>query len=377
MTPEKPRLLDQVRDTLRSRGYSPRTAKAYCGWVRRYVVHHQRQHPDLLDASHVSAFLSHLATQRNVSASTQNQAAAALLFLYTEVLGRPLAAFDGVVRAKRPVRLPVVLSHAEVAAVLARLEGRPWLMASLLYGAGLRLTECISLRVQDVDLHRHEIVVRRAKGKKDRVTMLPITLVEPLTGHLVAVRAQHEADLRAGLGSVELPDALLQKYPNADREWGWQWVFPAERHYTERVTGERRRHHTHPSTLQREIHRASLEAGLVKRVGAHTLRHSFATHLLEAGYDIRTNQELLGHHDVSTTMIYTHVLNRGGRGVTSPLDQLSVTGRRADPPPLLAAPSHQLSRYPATHNKGHPRGPRGPKGESWLARAGVRPKGSG
>jgi len=324
---------------------SPRTEKAYCHWVRRFVRHHQLRHPAELGAPEVSEFLTHLATQLAVSASTQNQAAAALLFLYTEVLGRDLCAFDGVVRAKRPQRLPVVLSRQEVAAVLERLHGRNWLMASILYGGGLRITECARLRIKDIDLSRNEIVLRRAKGKKDRVTMLPVSLVEPLGRHLAEVRALHDADLRQGLGRVELPDALARKYPNASREWGWQWLFPADRHYTDRVTGERRRHHAHTTVLQRAIRIAALEARIAKHVSCHTLRHSFATHLLEAGYDIRTIQELLGHHDVSTTMIYTHVLNRGGRGVTSPLDQLITAVPQPHP-----TTKRLLSSYPALPN---------------------------
>ncbi|MBK8997112.1 MAG: integron integrase [Myxococcales bacterium] len=343
--PRTPRLLDQVSGALRSRGMSPRTEKAYCHWIRRFIRHHGLRHPAELGATHVSDFLTHLATQLDVSASTQNQAAAALLFLYTEVLGRDIRAFDGVVRAKRPKRLPVVLSRQEVAEVLGRLFGRNWLMASILYGGGLRVTECVRLRIKDIDLTRHEIVIRRAKGNKDRVTMLPVSLVEAVMCHMAEVRAQHDADLRQGLGSVELPHALDRKYPNAPREWGWQWLFPAERHYTDRLTGERRRHHTHPTVLQRAIRIAALQAHLAKHVSCHTLRHSFATHLLEAGYDIRTIQELLGHHDVSTTMIYTHVLNRGGLGVTSPLDQLATAV-----PPSLPTPKRQLSSYAALPN---------------------------
>jgi len=326
---------------LRQRGYSPRTEKAYIGWIRRYIIHHRKRHPAELDVSHVTDFLNYLATVRAVSASTQNQATAALLFLYAEVLKRDIAEFGGLVRAKRPERLPVVLSHAEVATVLARMRGRTWLMASLLYGAGLRLAECASLRIKDVDLVRHEIVVRRGKGNKDRVTPLPTSLVEPLLLHLDSVRAQFDHDVRNGTGTVELPAALERKYPNASREWGWQWLFPAERHYVDRDTGERRRHHTHETVLQRAVRDAARAAGLAKPVSCHTLRHTFATHLLEAGYDIRTIQELLGHDDVSTTMIYTHVLNRGGRGVTSPLDQLPIAGRILPAPkPPLGLPSY-------------------------------------
>ncbi|MBI3203290.1 MAG: integron integrase [Myxococcales bacterium] len=333
---------------------SPRTEKAYCGWTRRFILFHDRRHPAELGEQHVSDFLSHLATEGRVSASTQNQAAAALLFLYREVIGRDLRAFDEVVRARRPVHLPTVLSRAEVAAVLSHLHSALWLMASLLYGGGLRLTECASLRVKDVDVARREIVIRRGKGKKDRVTMLPLALVVPLTEHLAARWSQHQADLRAGLGRVELPEALARKYPEAPVDWGWQWLFAADRHYTDRVTGERRRHHTHQTVLQRAVRRAALDAGLAKHVSCHTLRHSFATHLLEAGYDIRTIQELLGHNDVNTTMIYTHVLNRGGRGVQSPLDHLAA----AVPPP-----QHQLSSYTASPNRIAPTPPQADPGK--------------
>jgi integron integrase len=335
-------LLDQVREAVRVRGMSPRTAKAYTGWVRRFVIFHGRRHPLELGAEQVTAYLSYLAERRNVSASTQNQAAAALTFLYVEVLRTDPGPFGTVVRARRPVRLPVVLSHAEVAAVLEELSGPTWLMAALLYGSGLRLAECVGLRVKDVDLGRREIVVRRGKGAKDRVTPLPAALVPPLLEHLAAVRRQHQADLADGLGAVELPHALARKLPTAPRDWVWQWVFPAGRHYTDRATQERRRHHTHPTVLQRAVRLAALRAGLSKRVTSHSLRHSFATHLLEAGSDIRTIQELLGHDDVSTTMVYTHVLNRGALGVTSPLDRLPIAAR--------AVAQHPLSNYPAPHN---------------------------
>ena len=256
-----------------------------------------------------------------MSASTQNQALAALLFLYRVVLGIELKWLDEMVRAKRPQRLPVVLTRREVRALLERLRGTTWLMASLLYGSGLRLLECARLRVKDVDFERGEILVRDGKGRKDRVTMLPASVKAPLRVHLAQVRQMHADDLRHGLGAVELPDALALKYSNASREWGWQWVFPASRHYVVAATGERRRHHLHETVLQRAVKQAAQEAGIAKPASCHTLRHSFATHLLEAGQDIRTIQELLGHRDVSTTMIYTHVLNRGGLGVRSPLDE--------------------------------------------------------
>lgn len=270
----------------------------------------------------VTAFLSFLATNRRVSASTQNQALNAILFLYREVLKKDLGWLDGIVRAKKPHRLPIVLTSDEVHEIFSHLHGVPWLMASLLYGAGLRLSECARLRVKDVDFARGEITVRSGKGRKDRRTLLPVSLKRPLAEHIKRIRLQHERDLRRGHGKVALPDALMRKYPRASQEWGWQWIFPATRFYHDRETGEQRRHHLHGSVLQRAMKEAVRASGIAKPASCHTLRHSFATHLLEKGYDIRTIQELLGHSDVSTTMIYTHVLNRGGRGVRSPLDEM-------------------------------------------------------
>jgi integron integrase len=318
-----PRLLDRVRGVLRARHCSPRTEEAYVGWIRRFVLFHGKRHPDGLGAPEVADYLGHLAVERHVSASTQNQAFSALLFLYREVLGRELAGLAEVPRARRPERLPVVLSREEVAVVLGHLRGTPWLMASLMYGSGLRLLECCHLRVKDVDCVRFEILVRDGKGRKDRVTVLPARLAPRVEAHLERVRRQHLSDLEGAAGHVALPDALARKFPNASREWPWQWVFPAARVYTDAATGERRRHHLHESVLQRAFAAAVDAAQLTKTASCHTLRHSFATHLLETGYDIRTIQELLGHADVSTTMIYTHVLNLGGRGVRSPLDLLS------------------------------------------------------
>jgi integron integrase len=270
----------------------------------------------------IAQFLSSLATEGQVSASTQNQAFNALLFLYDAVLNRKIGLIDGVVRAKTPQRLPVVLTKDEVKKVIDHIGGVPRLMAILLYGAGLRLMECCRLRVKDIDFSRNEIVVRSGKGNKDRYTMLPSAVREPLVQHLQGAKLQHEGDLKKGLGRVSLPNALDRKYPNAGKEWGWQWVFPATSHYTDRSTGEKRRHHLHESVLQRAFKEARLKAGVFKPAGCHSLRHSFATHLLENGYDIRTVQELLGHNDVTTTMVYTHVLNRGGKGVRSPADGL-------------------------------------------------------
>jgi integron integrase len=318
----KPRLLDRVREAIRARHHSRRTEEAYVAWIRRYIVSHGKRHPAEMGAPEVTKFLTSLAVDGHVAASTQNQALSALLFLHKDVLEVDLPWLDGVVRAKRPARLPVVLTRDEVRAVLQRLDGAPRLMACLLYGAGLRVLECCRLRVQDVDFATNQIVVRGGKGDKDRVTMLPAMAKLGLVRHLEDVRAQHEADLVMGAGWVELPTALLRKYPNAGREWAWQWVFPATRLYRDRLTGQRRRHHLHESVLQRAVKDAVRKAGIAKRGSPHTLRHSFATHLLEDGHDIRTVQELLGHRDVSTTMIYTHVLNRGPAGVRSPADRM-------------------------------------------------------
>ena len=270
----------------------------------------------------IAQFLSSLASKLNVSASTQNQALNAILFLYRDVLRKEIGYVDGVIRAKRPHRLPVVLTRHEVKSILVALDHSDWLMVMLLYGAGLRLMECLQLRVKDIDFTSNQIIVRAGKGDKDRHTMLPAAVKERLAKHLEIIKEQHRRDLERGLGRVALPNALDRKYPNAGKEWGWQWVFPATSHYTDRATGEQRRHHLHESALQKVVKQAVRKAGLAKPATPHTFRHSFATHLLEDGYDIRTVQELLGHTDVTTTMIYTHVLNRGGRGVNSPADRL-------------------------------------------------------
>jgi integron integrase len=317
-----PRLLDQVRASLRARHYSPRTERAYLGWIRRFILFHGKRHPETMGEAEIGGYLSSLASEGKVSASTQNQALAALLFLYQQVLGRELAWLGDIVHAKRPKHVPVVLAREEVRGLLAELSGTPWLVCSLLYGGGLRLLETLRLRVKDIDLDRREITVRRGKGQKDRRTVLPSVVVERLRSHLAFVKDQHDADLRLGGGAVALPEALERKYRHAPREWIWQWVFPATRTYFDLATQELRRHHLHESVIQRAVREAAVAAKLSKPVTPHTLRHSFATHMLEDGYDIRTIQELLGHQDVSTTMIYTHVLNRGGRGVRSPLDDM-------------------------------------------------------
>jgi integron integrase len=321
MSARSPRLLDRVRAGLQARHYSKRTERAYVSWIRRFILFHGKRHPDEMSGAEVGAYLSNLASEGKVSASTQNQALSALLFLYQQVLGRELEWLGELVRAKRPKHVPVVLGRQEARDVLARLRGPVWLVCGLLYGGGLRLLEALRLRVKDIDFDRREITVRRGKGPKDRRTVLPSSLVEGLRSHLAAVKKLHEADLSLGAGAVALPEALARKYPNAAREWNWQWVFPATRTYADRATGEVRRHHLHETVIQRAVHRAASDAGITKPASPHTLRHSFATHLLEDGYDIRTIQELLGHRDVTTTMIYTHVLNRGACGVRSPLDR--------------------------------------------------------
>ena len=316
-----PRLLEQVRQRLRVKHYSLRTEQAYVGWIRRFILANGKRHPRDMGGPEVGRFLTDLATRGNVAAGTQNQALAALLFLYREVLGLELPWMDDVVRARRPRRVPVVLSRDEVRRLLAQLEGRDWLMAGLLYGAGLRLMECLRLRVKDVDFERREITVRDGKGGKDRHVPLPQALSDALGHQMSAARLLHAADLDAGCGEVHLPHALARKYPNAAREWGWQYVFPATHRSRDPLDGKVRRHHLDESVLQRAVKNAVRRAGIAKPATCHTLRHSFATHLIEDGYDIRTVQELLGHKDVSTTQIYTHVLNRGGRGVFSPLDR--------------------------------------------------------
>jgi integron integrase len=315
-------LLDRVRETLRARHYSIRTEDAYVQWIKRFVLFHGKRHPLEMGEREVEDFLTHLAVTGNVAASTQNQAMSALLFLYKVVLERPLAGRIDACRAKRPERLPVVLTRAEVRALLAQLDGDKHLMASLLYSSGLRLMECLRLRVKDVDFGQNHLIVRDGKGQKDRVTLLPRSLIEPLRSQVALVRRYHERDLAEGFGRVYLPYALAEKYPNADRELAWQYLFPAPKRGLDPRTGLVRRHHLAETALQKDVRGAVRRAGIVKPASCHTLRHSFATHLLEAGQDIRTVQELLGHKDVTTTMIYTHVLNQGPLGVRSPLDFL-------------------------------------------------------
>jgi integron integrase len=317
---EPPRLLDQLRHQVRLRHYSYRTEQTYVGWVKRYILFHGRKHPCAMGGPEVEAWLSHLATERNVAAATQAQALSAVLFLYKQVLRVELPWLDNVVRASRPRRLPVVLTQAEARAVIGHLQGVHWLIAGLLYGSGLRVLEALRLRVKDVDLKIQQLIVRDGKGGKDRVTVLPTALLGPLGVHLERVREQHELAIAGGYGGVELPDALTRKYPRAHLEWAWQYVFPSAHPRIDPRSGVRRRDHMLEATMQRATRAAAMRAGILKPVSPHTFRHSFATHLLESGYDIRTVQELLGHKDISTTQIYTHVMQKGANAVRSPLD---------------------------------------------------------
>jgi integron integrase len=326
-TEKKLKLLDQLRQVIRTKHYSIRTEQAYCEWVRRFILFHGKRHPSDMAEPEVGAFLSHLANKGKVAASTQNQALSALLFLYKEVLKQEIGWLDGVERAKKPTRLPVVLTRDEVNKVFSHLHGTMKLMAALLYGSGLRLMECVRLRVKDVDLAELRISVRDGKGGRDRITMVPVNLAQRLRQHLGKIKSQHEQDIEDGFGSVYLPHALERKYASANRDWPWQYVFPSSRIATDPRSGHKRRHHFAESVLQRAVRDAVVASGIGKPASCHSLRHSFATHLLENGSDIRTVQELLGHKDVSTTMIYTHVLNRPGIGVRSPLDDAQLQTR--------------------------------------------------
>ena len=320
VAPQLPKLLDQVRDRLRLKHYSIRTETQYVQWIRRFILFHDKRHPRDMGVAELEAFLTHLAVEGRVAASTQNQALSALLFLYREVLAINLPWLDNVVRAKTPQRLPVVLTRQEVVSVLDGMSGVYGLMARLLYGTGMRLMECVRLRVKDVDFEQAEILIRDGKGAKDRVTMLPQSLVEALRAHLKIRQCLYEEDRAKGMASVYLPDALDRKYPNAAVDWAWQYIFNSGSYSIDPRSGAERRHHIDEKLLQRAVKKAVVASGIAKLATPHTFRHSFATHLLQSGYDIRTVQELLGHADVQTTMIYTHVLNRGGRGVVSPLD---------------------------------------------------------
>jgi integron integrase len=341
-----PRLLDQVRLQARTRHLARSTERAYVSRIREFILFHRKQHPAEMREPEVNAYLTWLATERHVAASTQNQALSALLFLYDEVLHQPLDRIQGVVRARKPKRLPTVLTREEVGRVLAQLYGERHMVATLLYGAGLRLMEALQLRVKDVDLGSRQLVVRQAKGAKDRVTVLPQCLLTPLHTHLHQRKREHDAARAAGGGRVRLPAALARKYVSDDTSWPWQWVFPAGHDYCDREDGRLYRHHIHESTIQRAVKDAVRQAGIGKRATCHTLRHSFATHLLEDGYDIRTVQELLGHNDVRTTMIYTHVLNRGGLAIRSPADRLTPGGYHAPP--------RDIPRHPNAPNQPQP-----------------------
>jgi len=368
--PGQPRLLDRVREAIRARHYSLRTEEAYVGWIRRFILFHQKRHPIEMAEPEINAFVTHLAVQSSIGASTQTQALSALMFLYRHVLRKPLPDLDTVIRAKRPGRLPSVLTRSEVKRILGRMNGTPRLVATLLYGTGMRLLECLRLRVKDLEFGNNRIVVRDTKGGEDRVVPFPVVARAEMPSWLSRVKRIHDSDLADGFGSVYLPDAIARKFPGSEREWGWQYVFPGEhRSHDPRgkelrrrpgsaapvltPTGQpERRHHLHETVIQRALRRAVLDVGISRRISCHTFRHSFATHLLEEGYDIRTIQELLGHRDVKTTMIYTHVLNRGGRGVRSPVDILfagvpgSPAARQLDLQPnyltSLVPPERQL-----------------------------------
>jgi integron integrase len=353
--PGQPRLLDRVRHAIRARHYSLRTEEAYVGWIRRYILFHKKRHPMEMGEAEINAFVTHLAVAEGVGASTQTQALSALLFLYRHVLAKELPDLDAVVRAKRPGRLPTVLTRAEVRRVVGNMEGTPRLFATLLYGTGMRLLEGLRLRVKDLEFGNNRIVVRDTKGGEDRVVPFPTVVRAAMPSWLARIKRLHDRDLADGFGSVHLPDAIARKFPGADREWGWQYVFPGEHRSRDPRGGSgsatggatdnfaeqpERRHHLHETVIQRALRRAVLDAGISRRVSCHTFRHSFATHLLEEGYDIRTIQELLGHKDVKTTMIYTHVLNRGGRGVRSPADLLwSGPASRSDTRQLSSQPN--------------------------------------
>jgi integron integrase len=318
--PHMPKLLDQVREVLRMKHYSIRTEQAYVNWIKRYIFFHHKLHPAEMGEDEIRAFVSDLASKKSVAASTQTVALSALLFLYRDVLKKDLPFVEGIERAKKPGRLPVVFTSTEVREVLARLDGVNYLIATLLYGSGMRLMDALRLRVKDIDFERNEIVVRAGKGEKDRVTMLPQSIKAQLQDHLKRVQILHQGDLRVGFGAVHMPYALERKYPKASKEWKWQYVFPARSLSIDPRSGKKRRHHISEDSLHRAVKQAIRQASIPKHGSSHTFRHSFAMHLLEDGYDIRTVQELLGHKDVRTTMIYTHVLNKGGRGVRSPLD---------------------------------------------------------
>ena len=368
--PGPPRLLDRVREAIRARHYSLRTEEAYVGWIRRFILFHKKRHPLEMAEPEINAFVTHLAVESSIGASTQTQALSALMFLYRHVLRKPLPDLDTVIRAKRPGRLPSVLTRSEVRRILGRMNGTPRLVATLLYGTGMRLLECLRLRVKDLEFGNNRIIVRDTKGGEDRVVPFPVVARAEMPSWLSRVKRIHDGDLADGFGSVYLPDAIARKFPGSEREWGWQYVFPGEHRSHDPRGGElrrrpgsaapvltptgqpERRHHLHETVIQRALRRAVLDVGISRRISCHTFRHSFATHLLEEGYDIRTIQELLGHRDVKTTMIYTHVLNRGGRGVRSPVDILfagvpgSPSARQLDLQPnyltSLVPPERQL-----------------------------------
>jgi len=320
MTEDKPKLLDQVRQVIRIKHYSLRTEESYINWIKRFIFFHNKKHPLEMGEKEIGEFITHLAKNEKVSASTQNQALCAIVFLYKNVFKKELDDTISIYWSKRPKKLPVVFTKSEAIEVLGKLKGTHWLVGMLLYGSGLRLSESLELRVKDIDFGYNQIIVRDSKGEKDRTTMLPQKIVQPLKEHLIKVKKIHEEDLKNGFGTVYLPYAIEQKYPNAKYEWKWQYVFPATKISTDPRSGVQRRHHLYDTVIQKAVKQAIRDAGITKHASCHTFRHSFATHLLESGYDIRTIQELLGHKNVETTMIYTHVINQGGKGVRSPAD---------------------------------------------------------
>jgi len=341
---QKPKLLDQVRDAIRTKHYSHRTEEAYLQWVKRFIFFHNKRHPTEMGELEINQFLSHLAVKGNVASSTQNQALSAILFLYREVLKQEIGHLNEVTWAKKPETLPEVLTREEVKAIMNQLSGVDWLMAMLLYGCGLRLVECLKLRVKDIDFNRHQIIVRRGKGAKDRLTPMPKNLREPLQKHLAHVKKQHDKDLANGFGAVDLPYALERKYPGDNREFGWQYVFPSAAISPNRISGMKQRHHASERGLQRAFHEAVRKAGINKHVHCHTLRHSFATHVLNGGCDVRTLQVLLGHADLNTTMIYTHVADTGAMGVRSPAETLWFSDSDGVNSPWLDVPEDHKKR---------------------------------
>jgi len=347
---KQPKLLDEVRFAIRAKHYSLRTEEAYVNWIKRFIFFHGKQHPLELGEKQINQFLTYLAVDQHVAASTQNQALCALIFLYKNVIKKEIGELD-ITWAKKPKRLPTVFTQKEVKSVLEQLSGDKWIMANLLYGSGLRLMECLRLRTKDIEFPSQKITVRSGKGDKDRITMLPEIVIAALQKHLQEIKKQHEKDMINGFGTVYLPYALEKKYTNANREWIWQYVFPASKLSLDPRSGVKQRHHLDEAVVQKAVKQAIRKAGIQKQASCHTFRHSFATHLLEAGYDIRTVQELLGHEDVNTTMIYTHVLNKGALGIRSPADMLGKNDLLHPGNPLAKLPAELQKRFEDILNK--------------------------